>query len=292
MSSNNQSSIKPSAAAPKDTTLPDPSQSESLQESLIQQDAVQADAFITSASNSSSYQTAFAAKQYLRTIESLDDFTPIKGYDFDQPFSFQAFLESFATTGIQASELAKGIELANKMIDGKYCIFLSFTSNMISSGIREIITYLVKHKHVHCIVTSAGAIEEDVIKTLKPFVLGSFDTPGRVLFEKGVGRIGNIFAPFDRYLLFEQFMTPFLGSLYQQQQAQGRPCTGSELLFSLGHALGQLPNHESSFLYWAAYHRIPVFCPAITDGALGDLMHFQKQRTSDFYLDVVGDHHA
>jgi deoxyhypusine synthase len=35
---------------------------------------------------------------------------------------------------------------------------------MISSGVREIIRYLVEHKLVHVVVTTAGGIEEDIIK--------------------------------------------------------------------------------------------------------------------------------
>jgi len=53
-------------------------------------------------------------------------------------------------------------------------IFLGYTSNMISCGVREIIRYLVQHKMVDCIVTSAGGIEEDFIKCLSNFHMGSF----------------------------------------------------------------------------------------------------------------------
>ena len=43
-------------------------------------------------------------------------------------------------------------------------IFLGFTSNLISSGVREHIRYLVQHKMVDVLVTTAGGIEEDLIK--------------------------------------------------------------------------------------------------------------------------------
>ncbi len=237
----------------------------------------------------SGYKEQYKNTNYLRSIETLDDFPKIKGYDFEQPFDFKDFLESFATTGVQASNLAQGIETVRAMRKDKATIFLSFTSNMVSSGIRDIIRYLVKHKIVHCLVTSAGGVEEDVIKTLRPFVLGSFDTPGRVLFEKGVGRIGNIFAPFDRYLHFEQFINPFLARIYEEQKGRSVPFTPSELIRELGKEVEKNELHEESILYWAYKNDIPVFCPAITDGSLGDLMHFQRQRTKDFYLDAVGD---
>lgn len=43
-------------------------------------------------------------------------------------------------------------------------IFLGFTSNLISSGVREHIRYLVQHSMVDVMVTTAGGVEEDLIK--------------------------------------------------------------------------------------------------------------------------------
>ena len=43
-------------------------------------------------------------------------------------------------------------------------IFLGFTSNLISSGVREHIRFLVQHRMVDVLVTTAGGVEEDLIK--------------------------------------------------------------------------------------------------------------------------------
>lgn len=51
-------------------------------------------------------------------------------------------------------------------------IFLGYTSNMISSGLREVIRFLVQHKLVDVIVTTAGGIEEDLIKCLANTYIG------------------------------------------------------------------------------------------------------------------------
>jgi deoxyhypusine synthase len=94
------------------------------------------------------------------------------------------------TTGFQATNVALAIEEINRMItwrlsdipihdndseefrkpevraNTKATIFLSYTSNMISSGVRETIKFLVQHNMVDVIVTSAGGVEEDFIKCL------------------------------------------------------------------------------------------------------------------------------
>ena len=43
-------------------------------------------------------------------------------------------------------------------------IFMGFTSNLISSGVRESLRYLVQHRMVDVLVTTAGGVEEDLIK--------------------------------------------------------------------------------------------------------------------------------
>lgn len=224
--------------------------------------------------------------KFMRKTTSLDDHEPVKGYNFEEPFRLDAFIDSLGSTGIQATNLYNGIQITKKMIDDKATIFLSMTSNIISSGMREIITFLVKHKYIHAIAVSAGGVEEDVIKTLKPFVIGSFNAPGRILFENSVGRIGNIFAPMDRYTYFEKFMNPVFDFIYNEQKKKQRPFTPSEFIKELGFRI----NNEESYLYWAAKNNIPVFCPAFSDGSIGDLMVFQKQKRPDFYIDIIGDH--
>jgi deoxyhypusine synthase len=138
---------------------------------------------------------------------------------------------------------------------------------------------------VHAIITTAGGIEEDIIKSLKPFVLGSFAADGKYLFEKGVNRIGNIFVTNDRYAGFEDFMNPFLESVYKKQKEGKKPLGCSEVL----HLLGNFISKKDSYLYWAAKNKIPVYCPAPMDGALGDLFFWHRQRNRDFQLDVVED---
>ena len=207
----------------------------------------------------------------------------IEGYDFEQPFDFQKFLAAYSTTGFQATHLAEGIEIVKAMQREKATIFLAFTSNQISSGNREIIKYLVKHKKVDVLITSAGGVEEDIIKCLKPFVLGKFEASGRTLFENGINRTGNIFVPNDRFAYFEQWMQPVFEKAYRMQKIEGKVICPKDFIRELGLAI----KDESSFLYWAAKNNIPVFCPGLIDGSLGDLIFFYKQSHPDFLIDVT-----
>jgi deoxyhypusine synthase len=108
----------------------------------------------------------------------------IKGYDFNEKFDFKKFLASYSTTGAQASNLGKAIDIIKKMRKEKAYIYLGYTSNMVTTGNRELIRYLVQHKLVDRIVTTAGGIEEDFIKCMGDFKLGEFNLQGSQLRNK------------------------------------------------------------------------------------------------------------
>lgn len=222
------------------------------------------------------------AQYALRQCSTLDNYPKIQGYDFEKGLDFPQFLKAYSQTGFQATHLAQGIEIIRSMRREKACIFLGFTSNITSSGLRDIIKYLVKHKKVDILVTSAGGIEEDIIKSLKPFVLGQFEVSGQLLFEHGINRTGNIFVPNDRFAYFDQFMQNFLQQLYAKQKKEGKIYHPRELIRELGLAI----KDENSFLYWAAKNNLPVFCPGLIDGSLGDMIYFFKQSHPDFILDI------
>lgn len=60
-------------------------------------------------------------------------------------------------------------------------IFLGYTSNMASCGMREYIRYLCQHSMVTCIVTTTGGLEEDIMKLLAEHYIGDFALDGEKL---------------------------------------------------------------------------------------------------------------
>lgn len=212
----------------------------------------------------------------------------VKGYDFSKSFDLKKFVEAYGSTGFQATHFAKAVEIVKKMqADRKkgLRLFLGYTSNMVSSGVRESILHLVKNNQVDVIVTTAGGVEEDIIKCLKPFVLGDFRAKGAPLREQGINRIGNIFVPNDRYCDFEDFLTPILKEVLAEQKSTGRVFTPSDIIRILGEKI----NNEESIYYWAAKHNIPVFCPALTDGSIGDIMFFFTYNHPGLKIDILQD---
>ncbi len=208
----------------------------------------------------------------------------IKGMKIEKDTKVSDLVESFEKIGFQATQLSKASKVIKKMKKNKALTFLSFTSNMVSSGLREIIAELVKEKKVDVIITSTGSIEEDMIKTSKSFLLGDFNADDKELDKKGVNRIGNIFVPSDRYVFLEDQLMPFFSKMNERQKEKGM-ISPSELIFELGKEV----KDETSILYWATKNNIPIFCPGITDGALGLQIYFFKQKNKEFGIDVTAD---
>lgn len=257
----------------------------------------------------------------------------------------------------------------------KSCIiWLSFTSNMISSGLREIFVYLAKNKFIDVVVTTAGGIEEDIIKCFSNTYIGDFNLNGKKLRKKGWNRIGNLIVPNDNYCKFEDWLQPILNKMLHEQnekneqmflkklekrkkkynnnknkndnnndndnvwgnekndQNENQYNQGQESfkkdsniytndvsnkknhinnyinnydsdsddqcdMYYLSpsefiNTLGKEINDESSLIYWCYKNDIPIFCPGLTDGSLGDNLFFHnygKKIKNNLILDIVKD---
>lgn len=209
----------------------------------------------------------------------------INGYDFSEKDHYSNIFKNLKNVGFQSSSLGRAVEIVNKMIDNNAFIFLGYTSNMMSCGVRENIHYLVREKKVNVLVTTTGGIEEDFLKCFGNFVLGDFKADGEVLRDKSINRIGNIFVSNNRYVEFEQFIQPILEEMYQDQIDNGKINTPSDLILKMAKKI----NNEKSVYYQALKNNVKVYCPIISDGAIGDNIYFFKFKHPDFILDITGD---
>jgi deoxyhypusine synthase len=257
-----------------------------------------------------------------------------RGHDFSSlpENDLDAIVSSFRTTGFQATNLGLAVEQIRDLRKWRLSdvpwkegddealrdenirkrirarIFLAYTSNQISSGQREVIRYLVQHKMVDVLVSTAGGIEEDLIKCLKPTYMGDFSLPGRDLRNKGINRIGNLLVPNINYCEFEDWVSPIIHAMHDEQDAadlswaqelsrtfeaernpSDRPARFHWTPSTIIRRLGQEINHPDSVLYWAAKNDIPVFCPALTDGSFGDMLYFHSYKRAGFVLDIAQD---
>ena len=135
------------------------------------------------------------------------------------------------------------------------------------------------------LVTSAGGVEEDLIKALARTYLGEFQLRGAELRAKGLNRIGNLLVPNENYCKFEDWIVPILNAMHDEQERHGVVWTPSKMI----HRFGKEIDDESSVCYWCYKNNVPMFCPALTDGSIGDMLYFHSYRRPGLVCDIVGD---
>ena len=207
----------------------------------------------------------------------------VAGYDFKGEFDFFDMLSSYETTGFQASHLYEAIELIRAMREEGAEIYLTFTSNIVSSGLREAVAYLAREDLIDVMITTSGSITEDVIKTEKPFKMGEWDVDEAEMRERGINRLGNIFVPSDRYVWLESYLNDFFEDFFAEEKVR----TPMEFSRELGETL----DDEDSILSNAADNDIPIFCPALTDAEVGNFLYYYRQGyDSDVGIEILDDY--
>lgn len=206
----------------------------------------------------------------------------VKDFTWKKGMTVAELAAELGSVGFQSIELEKATGAIVKMKKAGATIFFTFTSNMVTSGLRGFFAQIVKLGMADIIVTTVGGLEEDMMKAAgEKFVIGDFNSDDIELYEKGVNRVGNLFVLNESYCKFEDILQPMLAKLYEKKPRWAV----SEMMKEIGLMI----NDENSILYQAAKNDVPVFCPAITDGSFGFHLFMFQQKHPDFIVDVVQD---
>ncbi|WP_129598113.1 deoxyhypusine synthase family protein [Methanohalophilus profundi] len=206
----------------------------------------------------------------------------VKDLHWKKDMRVSELVDSYENVGFQSVELHRASEVIVKMKKDSAKVFLTFTSNMVTSGLRGFFAQLIELGIADVLVTTVGGLEEDIMKaTGEVFSIGNFNTDDVELHERGINRIGNLLIQNQSYMNFEDMITDILRKLYAKQKRW----SVSEML----REIGLLLDDQNSILYQAAKNDVPVFCPAITDGAFGFHLYLFQQENPDFIVDVVKD---
>mmetsp|Transcript_19108 Transcript_19108/g.34777 ORF Transcript_19108/g.34777 Transcript_19108/m.34777 type:complete len:385 (-) Transcript_19108:54-1208(-) len=230
----------------------------------------------------------------------------IKGPDFNLGNDLNEIVDNYYSIGSQAHIFSKGVNEVNRMLNWrlsdepvqpddaiqdleerkkvKATIYLGYASNATTSGLRDIIRYLAQHKLVDALFTTAGGIEEDFMKCFEDFYVGEFDMKGTDLADAGLCRTGNLLNTLDCYSKFYHWSTSVFGKMLAEQK-QGAVWSPSSLINRFGKEI----NDERSIYYWCWKNDIPVFCPPIVDGALGENLLIFDLENPGLVLDLMPD---
>ncbi|MDI9644204.1 MAG: deoxyhypusine synthase [Candidatus Verstraetearchaeota archaeon] len=184
--------------------------------------------------------------------------------------------------GFMAPKIYEASKIMEEMKKDGAVKFISFTGNIISTGLRGVITDLIKKGWVDIIVTTCGALDHDLARSFGArYSSGEFEYDDVMLNELGIHRLGNVVIPLEDYgPLIERIMREELPRILGGRTS----IAPSDLAKEFGKRIAD----ENSFLRAAYEKGVPVYVPGIVDGSFGTNLFFYAQ-TKKFSLDVFSD---
>jgi len=186
--------------------------------------------------------------------------------------------------GFTAKKIAVGVEILRTMFRQTACTtFLSFPASLMATGVRGILRGLVENNLVDVVLTTCGTVDHDLARVWRRYYHGEFEMDDVALHRIGVNRLGNVLVPNDSYgVVLEKQIQPMLQSLWDSGR---RSFSTKELLWEFGRRT----KSRKSLLWWAWKNRIPIYVPAIFDGAVGYQLWAFWQDHKSFSIDQFRD---
>ncbi len=206
--------------------------------------------------------------------------------------SIESLVESYRKCGgYVAKSIADAADILVEMLtDPEVTVFMSFTANLVATGLRGLISDFIRRGFVDVIITTAGAVDHDIARARGGrYLVHTFDVDDRELREQGYHRIGNIIVRTDHYgVPVEKTVFEALTELVTKRGKIRLKVR--ELLWHIGSKLA-----DSCSILRAAYDaETPIYVPGFVDGALGTaiLMFNEAQRArgeATVTIDVLED---
>ena len=186
--------------------------------------------------------------------------------------------------GFSAQHMVKGTDILKEMLDDKESFnFLSFPADIISTGLRGVISSAVKH--FDAIITTGGTLDHDIARAFGgKYSVGVFNADDVQLHKMGIYRLGNVFIENKEYgLKLEDSFTKIMNEIYKSPDYKTE-YSASELI----HEFGKRITDKDSIVRQAYLHKVPIFNPGILDGAFGTALSIFSQN-HNFKLNLIKD---
>jgi len=211
--------------------------------------------------------------------------TPTYPIQIDRDRSVAGLLSKMEATGFQGRNLATAHQVWLNMLQDNSTVFLGLSGNLVASGMRRLIAYLVKNHYVDVLVATGANLFHDLHETLGRYhYQGSPRPDERDLRDSGVVRIYDTFASEVEFREADEWVGNFSNTL-----DHARPYSTREFLHLLGRELSEIAT-EDGILTSAYKAKIPIYCPAITDSPIGvGIAASRIDRKNPFQFDVISD---
>lgn len=184
--------------------------------------------------------------------------------------------------GFMAGHLYSALSILREAVEKAELRFLSFTANLVSTGLRGVLAQLIKHGIFNVVVTTSGALDHDIARSFGgKYYKGYFEADDRFLAELEIHRLGNVFIPLESYgMVIEKTIHDILDEVSSER----REWSIYELLWKIGSKIAD----EHSILRAAYEKKVPVIVPGWPDGAFGTAL-FTYSQVHGLKIDYMKD---
>jgi deoxyhypusine synthase len=189
--------------------------------------------------------------------------------------------------GFSSQQVVRGVDLLARILsDRQMTRFLSFPADIIATGTRGVIFELLSGGYIDAVVTTCGTLDHDLARSFRNYYHGEWDLDDADLHRRGLYRLGNLVIPQANYgAIVERKMQRLLEKLWKKGV---RKLSTRDLVWAIGEDLGASAG-KGSLCRAAFEHKIPVFVPGITDGAVGSQLWLFWQRHRELAIDLFDD---
>jgi deoxyhypusine synthase len=214
---------------------------------------------------------------------------PISQVRFEGATSVRQYIETVAGSSYQSRELGRALYVYDRMLSEEKCtIFLALAGAMIPAGMRSLIVDLIEHRLIDGIVSTGANIIHDIVECIgQPhFRIDPTRVSDAKLGELRLNRVYDTVMPEEGFIKAEHLLLDLFADL-----EPGHPYTTREFLHEIGGLLVERGITTAEGMVTAmAKHRLPFYCPAISDSELGiDLLYGRWQRDQNVVIDTIAD---
>ena len=210
---------------------------------------------------------------------------PTRPVPIDRDRSVAGLLEKMEGAGFGARQLAEAHRIWLDMLDDNSTIYVCGSGNLISSGMRRLLAYVIKNRFVDVLIMSGSVLYQDIHETLgRNHFQGHPSMTDDELNAADVARVGDVLSNLEEY----QEADEWIGSVINQIDLT-RPYSTREFLHVLGRELSEIA-HEDGVITSAFKARIPVFCPDIVGSEIAiGIARARFEKRSQFTTDMAQD---
>lgn len=210
---------------------------------------------------------------------------PTRPVQIDRDRSVAGILQKMEGAGFQARSLAESHNLWIDMLSDNTTIFMGLEGELVSSGMRRLLAYLIKNHFVDVVVSTGVNLFHDLHETLGRYhYLSLPDATDQELLEAQIGRMHDIWASEHEYREADEWVGNFSNTV-----DHSRPYSTREFLHLLGRELSEIAT-EDGILTSAYKAKVPIFCPNIADSAIGvGIATSRIDRKNPFQFDIIQD---